>query len=164
LSNSVKSTDATFRAELDRRKRESVGQLLFKCARLWNEAALARVRAQPGAPAVRASHTALFPHIDLDGIRLTDIASRAGVTKQAVGQTIDDLERMGIVERLSDPKDGRAKLVRFSARGRRGLLHGLGVLREIEAELASKIGRSRMRALHELLARTLAVLEASPRR
>ena len=48
-------------------------QLLFKAARLANERALARLASDPARPPVRPAHTALFPHLDFDGIRLTDL-------------------------------------------------------------------------------------------
>jgi DNA-binding MarR family transcriptional regulator len=152
------SEDKGFEAELAQRKAESTVQLLFKCARLLNETALGRVR-RPGAPAVRPSHTALFPHIDLAGTRLSVLAARLGVSKQAVGQLVGELVEMGVLELGDDPSDGRAKLVRFSARGRRGLLEGLAVLRELERELAAVVGEKRMRGLHATLTDILASLE-----
>ncbi len=136
--------------ELERKKRASAAQLLFKCARIVNERAIARLRAETGLP-VRVAHTLLFPHLDFEGVRATEIAEKLGVTKQAVGQLIDELEAMGAVERVPDPKDGRAKLVRFSAKGRDGIVHGLGVLGEIERELAAAIGEQRFAALHDAL-------------
>jgi DNA-binding MarR family transcriptional regulator len=129
----------------------SVGQLLFKCARLLNERAIAEVNREAGFPALRPSHTNLFPHLDSQGVRLTELARRLGVTKQAVGQVVAELEALGIVEYREDPEDGRAKLVRFSARGVAAVRHGLGVLRTLEQKLEHKIGKPRMRALHEAL-------------
>ena len=143
---------------LERAKRESTLQLLFKAARLLNDEALARVRARTGAD-VRAAHTALFPHIDWEGTRITDIAARAGITKQGVGQLVDDLERAGLLERVPDPADGRAKLVRFTATGRRALLDGIAVLREVEADHAAALGADRMHALRETLADLVAQAE-----
>ncbi len=119
-------------------------QLLFKAARLANERALRQAGGDAGPSAVRPAHTALFPHLDFDGIRLTDLASKAGVTKQAVGQLVDDLVALGMVERVADPNDRRAKLIRFSRRGYGALMHGLGVLRDIEDGL----GATRWRAAH----------------
>ena len=66
---------------------------------------------------------------------------------------------MGLLERAPDPADGRAKLIRFSAKGRRGLLRGLGVLQKLEDELAGSLGRRRMLVLNQTLRRLLAVLE-----
>lgn len=160
---------AAFRDQLERRKRDSVGQLLFRCARLFNELALGRMRGElagsesaPERMNIRASHTSLFPFIELEGTRLTDLAARVGVSKQATGQLVEELEQMGVLERVPDPADGRAKLVRFSARGRRGLLQGLAMLRRLEGELAARMEGGDMERLHGILLRLLAALEASP--
>jgi len=136
-------------------------QLLFKAARLANEEALARVAASAAAgPRVRPAHTALFPHLDFEGIRLTDLAAKVGVTKQAVGQLVDDLAELGMVERVSDPDDSRAKRIRFSKRGHAALMHGLGVLGEVQQELVAAVGARRIRELHDALAQVIAALES----
>jgi DNA-binding MarR family transcriptional regulator len=135
---------------LDRAKRASTIQLLFRCGRVLNEEAIERLRKSTGQP-VRTAHTALLPHIDLEGTRLTDLAERAGVTKQAVLPLVDEMIAMGMLERIPDPQDGRARKIRFSPAGRRGLLEGLGVLRELEGELSNALGERRLRRLHETL-------------
>lgn len=133
-------------------KRASVGQLLLKGARLLDERALARVNRQGPKVRLRPAHTALLPHIDRQGTRLTELAARLGVTKQAVGQLVGDLEAMDLLERVDDPRDGRAKLVRFTDKGLKAIHHGLSVLRGIETELTRRLGERRMRQLHEALA------------
>jgi hypothetical protein len=135
-------------------------QLLFKAARLANESALARAASDPAGPRVRPAHTALFPHLDFDGIRLTDLAARVGVSKQAVGQLVDDLAALGMIERTSDPTDKRAKRIRFSRRGYLGLMHGLGVLRDLEDTLGAIVGARRMRELQATLKLVIAALES----
>ncbi|HEY8924310.1 MAG TPA: MarR family transcriptional regulator [Polyangia bacterium] len=139
-------------------------QLLFKASRLANDRALARAAASApgGGPRMRPAHTALLPHLDFEGIRLTDLAARVGVTKQAVGQLVDDLAALGLVERLEDPADKRAKRIRFSRQGYAALMHGLGVLRDLETALASKLGARRMRELHQTLKLMIAALEQEP--
>lgn len=149
------------RAALEAAKRGSVAQLLLKCARLLNEQAIARVRQRAGVPNLRAAHTTLFPHIDLEGTRITEIARRVGISKQAVAQLVDELESMGGLERVPDPTDGRAKLVRFAhAGGRLSLLDGLDVLVELEADLASSIGKTHVEHLRQALLALHDVLEA----
>ena len=76
---------------LEKTKRASVGQLLFKCARLLNERAIARVNQKLGEPKLRASHTNLFPYIDFKGVRLTELANKLGISKQAVGQVAAEI-------------------------------------------------------------------------
>ena len=133
-------------------KRQSVAQLLFKCARLVNEQAIARVNATFGpSPPLRAAHTALLPHLTFEGVRGAELAKKLGVTKQAVSQLVTELEEWGVVEQIADPQDGRAKLVRFSKKGEQAMLQGLAVLGELEAELSDKIGKRRMQELHTAL-------------
>lgn len=143
-------------------KRASVGQLLLKGARLLDEQALARINALGPRIQLRPAHTSLFPHIDKEGTRLTELARRLGVTKQAAGQLVSDLEALEVVERLDDPADGRAKLVCFTRKGVEALHHGLSVLRGIEAELERRLGRARMRDLHAALAEVVDELSPAP--
>lgn len=147
-----------FSDQLERAKRASMAQLLFRCARLLNERALARARERLQYP-VRASHMTLIPHIDLQGTRLTTLARRVGVSKQAVGQLVGELEGFGALERVPDPDDGRAKLVRFTEAGRRWLLEGLAVLGEVELELGRQLGHRHIRTLHTALLALLDILE-----
>jgi DNA-binding MarR family transcriptional regulator len=156
--------NARYLAQLERKKQASTAQLLFRCARLLDGWALLRIRERTGIANVRAAHTSLLPHLDFEGVRLTDLAARLDVSKQATFQIVEEMEALGLVERRNDPKDGRAKLIRFSRKGERALLHGLRILAELEAELASAIGRKRFAALHQALLALLPVLEAaSPR-
>jgi DNA-binding MarR family transcriptional regulator len=144
--------------KLETEKRASTLQLLFKAARLLDEQALARIAQQPGRVRLRRSHTSLFPHIDLAGTRVTDLAERLGVTKQAASQLVDDLEGLGVLARLPDPDDARARRVVFTELGRAGLLEGLSVLRAIERELSDKVGERKMEQLHSALLAILAEL------
>ena len=134
----------------------STFELLFRAARLVNERAVARVQASGGS--LRQAHTLLFPHITREGIRLTALAAKVDVTKQAIGPLVDDLEAAGVVERVDDPTDRRAKLIRWTPAGQRALLHGLSVLAELERELAAKVGKSRMSALADTLERLIAAV------
>lgn len=129
-------------------KAASLGQVLIRAARRFNELGLARVRARLGVP-VRAAHLALFPHIDVGGTRATEVARRLGVSKQAVGPLVRDLVAWGMLERVPDPEDGRARLLRFGDRPGRTLADGLGVLMEIEDELIAELGSERLAALRE---------------
>lgn len=144
------SADANFEAG----KRASVGQLLMKCGRLLNELGIARVREEMGLAELRTVHTNLFAHIDMEGTRLTELATRVGISKQAVGQLVDQLDTMGAVERVPDPMDGRAKLIRFRREGGQPvLMRGLAVLAQLEAEIESELGRRQMAQLHRFLRR-----------
>ena len=140
--------DQSTRAQLEKVKKTSALQLLFKCARLANERALARANQALGSE-LRAVHTTLFPHIDLvHGTRLTTLAERLHVSKQAALQLVDELVEMGMLERRPDPDDGRAKRICFPKRKRHAVLDGLDVLREEEELLRAAIGARRFKGLY----------------
>lgn len=147
-----------YRDKLESEKAKRTVQLLFKAARLLNERAIERVRLRTGKP-VRVAHTSVLPHVDLEGTRLTELAKRLAVSKQAAGQLVDELEEMGMLERVADPDDARAKLVRFSKKGQAAMLDGLQVLGEIEAEMREVVGEAKMRVMHEALAAVIASIE-----
>lgn len=140
--------------------RASVGQVLFRAARLYNELAIQRVQAQR-EPRFRTAHTHLFPHLDTQGQRLTELARKAGASKQAIGPLVNDLVDWGVVERVADPSDRRASLLRLTPAGGAAFLDGLHVLGGIEAELAGVVGHESMTALHTTLLRMVDHLEAS---
>jgi DNA-binding MarR family transcriptional regulator len=145
--------------DLEADKRANVLQVLLKCARLVDERAIERVNAEAGRRLLRRSVTNLLPHISFDGTRIGDLARRVGVTKQAVSKVIAELEQEGVVELIPDPNDGRGKLVRFTARGAQAIRHGLGVLAQLERELARVVGEARMRTVHEALLAMVTELE-----
>jgi DNA-binding MarR family transcriptional regulator len=157
----VKRTKAeSYESGAEDQKALSASQLLVKCARLLNAMALARIRTRAGAPKLRASHAALLPHLDPEGTRLTDLATRMGVTKQAVGQLVEEMEQMGVLTRSTDQEDRRAKRVRLSTKGRRGTLQGAGILGEIEEEVTATLGHKPMQALQAILGDLLEVLQS----
>lgn len=135
----------------------STFELLFRAARLVNERAVARVQAAGGT--LRQAHTQLFPHITRDGVRLTELATRLDVSKQAIGPLVDDLVAAGVVARVPDPADARAKLIRWTPAGLRALEHGIGVLAALEAELAARVGKQRLKTLADTLADLIAAVE-----
>lgn len=157
----ISKPDPSFEERLESAKMASTGQLLIRAARLFNELAMARARERHGFD-LRPAHTALFPHVSLEGTRTTELAARMGITKQAVGQVVAELEEAGMLHRVPDPSDGRAKLVRFTAAGKKALLTGIGVLDEVEADLAQRVGGPAMGRLRRDLARLVAALEPGP--
>ncbi len=100
---------------------------------------------------IRMSHGCVFGNIDPDGSRLTDLAERAHMTKQSVGEVTSDLEHRGYVERVPDPRDGRAKIIRLTERGREAQTLGRGMIDEIEREWAERFGAERIAALRDAL-------------
>lgn len=106
---------------------------------------------EQGYTTIRESHGCVFRFIDAEGSRLTDLADSANLTKQAVGEVVDDLERLGYVERAPHPVDGRAKIIRLTEQGQEGQAAARRIFADIERELAQRFGERRMATLREVL-------------
>ena len=100
---------------------------------------------------VKPGHGCVFGTIDPEGSRLTVLAARARMTKQTVGEVTNDLERLGYVERVPDPADGRAKIICLTERGREARRVGRELIEETEAAWAERYGEETMRALRDAL-------------
>lgn len=143
--------------ELAQAKVGNLGQLLLRVARLYNERAVSKF--QTIEPRFTIAHTTVMPHLDLEGTRPSELARRMGTSKQAAGQLVKELEKMGVVTRVPDPTDGRARLVVFTQQGMESLVQGLGVLKAVETEVAQAVGEASIARLKSELEVMLAHLE-----
>lgn len=101
---------------------------------------------------VRPAHGCVFSYIErVGGARLTELADRSGLTKQAVGEAVADLERLGYVERVPDPGDGRAKIIRLTDRGVQAMSAVAEVFADIEARFAAEVGEERYQDFRDTL-------------
>ena len=87
-----------------------------------------------------ASHIHITRHLALQGSRLTDLAQRAGVSKQAMGKLVDQCVAWGLVQRESDAQDARARRVVFTATGLAWLQAFEEAVTQTEAELRAAVG------------------------
>ncbi len=118
------------------------------------EALLVEFRAEleaAGYSDIRPTHGCVFRFVREDGMRLTELATLAGMTKQSVGEVVDDLAARGYVERIPDPDDRRAKLISLTAKGEAAQRVGFGLFAEIEARWAERYGPERLARMRELL-------------
>ena len=146
--------------KLARQQARSLGYVLIRCGQLFNERGIARVNAAAGKPILREAHTRLIPHLQaVGGIRITELARRIKVTKQAVQQLVADMIEQGVVRIDADPDDARARRVFLTEFGFAAMMHGTGQLMKIESEVAGAVGRSDVKHLHRLLTTLLQVLE-----
>jgi DNA-binding MarR family transcriptional regulator len=81
----------------------------------------------------------LLSNLDYEGTRIGVLARRAGVTRQAAGQLLREIERCGYIERRASDDDGRATTVHFTARGRRLHATVIGFVEEIETSFSSML-------------------------
>jgi MarR family transcriptional regulator, temperature-dependent positive regulator of motility len=133
-----------------RNQRENIGRLLLRAQRDFDATLNAHLR-ERGYPDVRLAHSALFAHIDPEGTRSSELAERAGMTKQGMGQLVADLEKKGYVERVEDPGDGRARVVCLTKKGRRHVRDAREIIGEIEEAYARRLGDGRLEKLRAIL-------------
>lgn len=134
-----------------------VGALL----RIPREAATRRVLAGLAAAGfgdIRPAHFTVFQHVPPEGIRLTELADAALLTKQSMGYLVDDLDALGYIERIPDPADRRAKVLRLTAKGRAVEETVRDTIRQIEADWAERLGADDYQRLLQLLRRLIAAI------
>src|SRR4051794_3662789 len=100
---------------------------------------------------IRPTHGCVFRFVKGDGKRLTDVAELAGMTKQSVGEIVDDLVARGYVKRIPDPDDKRAKIICLTERGERAQATGLALFAKVEKQWAKRYGAERIAQVRELL-------------
>ena len=135
-----------------------------------NNLAIARL-ADRGYGIVRPAHGAVFQYIDDEGTTVSLLAERAQMTKQAMAELVRHLEVHGLVVRIPDPNDGRAKLVVPTEQGREVVAIAQELVPEVEQQVIAVLGADRLRALHDDLTAIAQIaaanraedLEAAPR-
>lgn len=100
---------------------------------------------------IRAKHGAVLANVDADGTRPTVLARRAGMGKPALGELVAELEELGLVNRLADPADGRAKLVVPTGAGIRAIRAAAAVIAAIEDGYRVRLGDDAYRRLRRSL-------------
>ena len=107
--------------------------------------------AEQGHPQIRPAHGNVFQFLDDGGTRVSVLAERAQMSKQSMGELVAHLEAHGYVERVPDPSDGRAKLVRPTPRGDAVYPLARGAIAEVEARWAERLGEAKLARLRHLL-------------
>ncbi len=100
---------------------------------------------------LRQGHGCVFRFIHEGGSRLTELAESSGLSKQAVGEVVDDLEKLGYVKRAQDAEDRRAKVIKLTKRGADAHRTALELFADIERDWAERYGAERVAIMRELL-------------
>src|SRR5580700_8738366 len=139
----------------------------------WLEMAQRRMNADlaaggiAGFPELRGSHQRLLQMVPPQGIRITDMAALAGMTKQSLGEFVDWLEQSGFVSSGRDPSDGRVRLVLLTDRGKAAVAESQRVIDAVERQWRERVGAARYDVMKEVLrelGRDAVVLDRSDRR
>jgi DNA-binding MarR family transcriptional regulator len=135
--------------------------LLAICHQAVRDEVFARL-SEAGYGELRPTHSCVFGTIGPGGDRLTALAERANMTKQAVGEAVSELEASGYVERVPDPSDGRAKIIQFTDRGQESYALGMEIVDDIQRRWAEQYGAERVDGMLELLQQVAGDVQSAP--
>ncbi len=145
-----KSVEAERVAALEAERSGNIRQLLLGASRALNRLVVAALQKR-GHKKFRSTHLSLTSNIDLHGTRLNVLAARANMTKQAMWELANDLEKCGYVKRRIDENDRRNRIIAFTDAGWKLKMDNIEVFREIEAELQGNVGKTPYEALRGTL-------------
>lgn len=124
-------------------------------------ASLARAHSL-GHTGLRPVHARLMVSLGWEGSRTSDIARAQDVSKNSVGQLVDELVALGYVERVADPHDRRAKIVRYTPQGVKMMADAAAIGEQLDAEIEDIIGTRRLGQLRSALAGICRHLQLGP--
>jgi DNA-binding MarR family transcriptional regulator len=128
-----------------------IGELLGETRNALIDGVQRRVSAA-GYRDLRAIHDCVFRYLNPDGTRLRELATRSQMAPQSIGWHVDELERLGYVERVPDPSDRRAKLIRPTKLGLAYLATTQDALADIEKQWIKAVGKDALTQLRDALA------------
>lgn len=117
---------------------------------------------EEGFSDIRVTHSTVLRRMSTAGVRVTDLAERAGMTKQSMAYLVDDLIALGYVATAPDPTDGRAKLVVPTSKGESLLVASRRLGDLYEQHVAKLIGAADAKKLRTLLEELNVKLSANP--
>ena len=151
MTKQTLSTSANVPKSPDDRWREThLGRLLGHAMRRFDERVLNLMASNEGVPLalsnlaardqISAAHVHITRHLALEGSRLSELCKAAGMSKQAMGDLIDQCDAWGLVQRLPDPLDARAKRVCFTPVGLAWLQAFKYAVAQAEAQFKEAVG------------------------
>lgn len=131
-------------------RHHNMGRILHNALTRF-EARILEILGENGHDQVRSSHVSLTRNLDMAGTITTELARRAGMTKQAMGEIVEQCEQLGLVERIRDKRDARAKIVRFTKAGLDWLEAFRIAVTKAEQEMRNELGYLRTDAIASAL-------------
>lgn len=139
VKTSAVKTGAAMSGGPDQWRHDNIGRLLNNAVRRFEDRVLELMTAA-GYEETRISHVNLTRNLDRDGTRITELASRAGMTKQAMSELVEQCEGIGLVRREIDPADKRARIIHFTRLGLQWLDAFSRAVDRAEQEMRAELG------------------------
>jgi len=138
-----------------------IARLLLRAVRAVQSTYIERLQ-QRGHPGLRTGHIPVFAGLNTEGdegTRITDLANRAGMTRQMMGRLVRELESLGYLATAAHPDDLRAVVVTMTERGNAIRAEAGEVIADMEADYAIMLKDPDLAALKDAL---LAIIRTSP--
>lgn len=146
------------RKSLEDIRAANIGRMLQKLDRRFTRDGQVYA-AEVGVVDITVANISIFAYITEQGVRISSIAKSAGISKPAAGKIVEDLHTKGYVDLLPDPTDGRATLVRFSAKGINMIEKVQAATKAIEREWIAALGAKKIKQLKETMEELLEFLD-----
>ena len=111
---------------------------------------------------LRPSHHRVIGQVPPEGITVTELAERVGMTKQGIGQFVHQLTESGHLCTTAHPEDKRLRIIRRTSKGDASVRWLAAVLAELEEQWAERVGRARYRQFRKILDQLAEVSSMSP--
>jgi DNA-binding MarR family transcriptional regulator len=141
-------------SQVDDPRDDALGRLLLQAHRRAQAASLAKLQ-QRGHSNVRPGHLPVITNLDAEGTRITELANRAGMTRQMMGRLVRELEELDYVQSRPDPQDQRAVIVTLTERGTRFLGDAPAAIADVERDYAELLGADELAVLRAALVRLI---------
>jgi len=127
-----------------------MGRLLLEAFNWFDESLLASLKEQ-GWPELSHSQSMVMAHLGKGGIRISELARRLGVSRQAAQKSVKELERLKLLKTEVDPTNSSAKTVVLTTQGKANVAAALNAFSEIEIQLSRRIGDSDLTSMRMTL-------------
>jgi DNA-binding MarR family transcriptional regulator len=149
--NSTPKIDAAYKLT------NNLSRLLVDLAKDFEHRTLAKCHDR-GHTKIRQSHTSLFSNLGFEAVRLTELAERAGITQQAMGKLVKEMEHVGYVKRHTDETDKRAKIIELTAIGETLVNDSVEIVDEVTAEYETALSSDGILDLERVLRKSVSGL------
>jgi DNA-binding MarR family transcriptional regulator len=133
-------------------RRENIGRYLNHAVRRFEQRVIEIVE-RSGHRDMRVSFLNLTRNLDVEGTRITELAQRAGMTKQSMSELVAQCAKAGLVVQRPHANDARARLVTFTRKGLAVLEAFRGALVTAEREMRKEVGADAFRLIKNALAK-----------
>jgi DNA-binding MarR family transcriptional regulator len=125
------------------------------------QADMVRAAHRRGHTHIKPAHNAVFSTLQAEGSRASDMAARAGITRQSMGEIVREMVSLGVLEMKQDPDDRRAKLVTYTEAGLAFARDGFRHIVDVEDRIVAELGADDYETARRVLERVVTLVDGT---